>query len=88
MTADRSPPPDADPSAVPPRSHLLPRTRDGWIATIGFLGLFMVAMPPMTHTVLNRADPWVLGLPFLYAVLTAVYFGLVGVLLWALKRDV
>ena len=69
-------------------SHFLPRTRDGRIATIAFLALFALAMPPVTHTVLNRVEPWIAGLPFLYAVLTAIYFALIGVLLWALRRGV
>ena len=70
------------------RSHWIPRTRDGWIATITFLVLFALAMPPMTHTVLDRVYPVILGLPFLYAVLLFVYFALIGVLIWALRRGV
>jgi hypothetical protein len=70
------------------RPHLLPRTRDGWIATVAFLALLALAMPPVTHGVLNRVEPVVLGLPFLYAVLLLVYFALIGVLVWAYRRDV
>lgn len=70
------------------RSHFLPRTRDGWIATIAFVVLFLLAMPPATHTVLDRIEPWVLGMPFLYAWLLFVYLGLIGVLIWALRRGV
>lgn len=69
-------------------SHFVPRTRDGWIATIAFVVLFMLAMPPATHTVLNRVEPWIAGLPFLYASLGVIYFALIGVLLWALRRGV
>jgi hypothetical protein len=70
------------------RSHWIPRTRDGRIATVAFLLVFAVAMPPITHTVLDRIRPVILGLPFLYAVLLFVYCALIGVLLWALWRDV
>jgi hypothetical protein len=73
---------------TPRRSHFVPRTRDGRIATIAFLALFALAMPPATHTVLNRIEPWVAGLPFLYASLLAVYTGLIVVLSWALRRGV
>jgi hypothetical protein len=69
-------------------SHFVPRTRDGWIATIAFVVLLMLAMPPVTHTVLNRVEPWIFGVPFLYGALTVVYFALIGVLLWALRRGV
>lgn len=74
----------------PPRypSHLVPRTRDGWIATVAFLLLLALAMPPVTHTVLNRLEPVVLGMPFLYAALLAVYCALVAVLVWACRRGV
>ena len=73
---------------APRRSHFLPRTRDGWIATIAFLALFVLAMPPITHTVLNRADPWIFGLPFFYVALLAVYSALILVLIWAFRRGV
>jgi hypothetical protein len=73
---------------TPRRSHFVPRTRDGRIATIAFLALFALAMPPVTHTVLNRIEPWVAGLPFLYASLLAIYTGLIVVLSWALRRGV
>ncbi len=70
------------------RSHFVPRTRDGWIATVAFLVLFAIAMPPVTHTLLNRVYPEIFGLPFLYAVLLFVYVALIGVLVWALRRGV
>jgi uncharacterized membrane protein len=70
------------------RSHFVPRTRDGWIATVAFLVLFAIAMPPVTHTLLNRVYPTIFGLPFLYAVLLFVYVALIGVLVWALRRGV
>ena len=72
----------------PRASHLVPRTRDGWIATISFVVLLLLAMPPVTHTVLNRVEPWILGLPFFYIVLLGIYTGLILVLVWALKRGV
>ena len=68
------------------RSHLLPRTRQGWVALVLFLGLLALAEPPIVHTLANRIEPWILGLPFLYAYLLAVYSALIGVLIWALRR--
>lgn len=70
------------------RSHLVPRTRDGWIATVAFLAVLALAMPPVTHVLINRLYPVILGLPFLYAVLLADYFVLVGVLVWTYRRRV
>lgn len=72
----------------PRPSHFVPRTRDGWIATITFVVLFLLAMPPFTHTVWNRIEPSVLGMPFFYVGLFAVYGALIGVLLWALRKGV
>ncbi len=70
------------------RSHLLPRTRDGWVAALLFLGLLILAEPPVAHTLANRVEPWLLGMPFLFTYLLAVYLALVGVLIWALRRRV
>ncbi|MGD8319961.1 MAG: hypothetical protein PVJ02_05890 [Gemmatimonadota bacterium] len=70
------------------RSHYLPRTRDGWIATVAFLVLFAVAMPPVTHRILNRVYPTILGMPFLYAVLLFVYVALICVLIWTYRRGI
>ena len=70
------------------RSHWIPRTRDGWTATITFVALFLLAMPPVTHTVLNRIEPSLLGVPFIFAALLAIYVALIGVLVWALRRGV
>lgn len=71
------------------RSHYLPRTRAGWIALLAFLGLMALVQPPIAFWVEARfASVWVLGLPFFYAYLGAVYFALIGVLLWALRRRV
>ena len=76
------------PIRAPRRSHLIPRTRDGWIATVAFLAVFLLAMPPLTHTVLNRTEPWLFGGPFLYTVLLAVYVALIGILIWVWRRQV
>lgn len=70
------------------RSHWLPRTRDGRVAVVAFLALFVLCMPPVTHTVLNRTEPWLFGFPFLYTALFLVYVALIGVLVWALRRGV
>lgn len=70
------------------RSHLVPRTRDGWVATVAFLAILALAMPPVTHTFLNRLEPVIVGLPFLYAVLLGIYLVLVGVLIWTYRRGV
>jgi hypothetical protein len=70
------------------RSHLIPRTRDGWIATVVFLVIFALAMPPFTHTVWDRLYPTILGMPFFYAVLLLLYLALIGVLIWAYRRGV
>jgi hypothetical protein len=70
------------------RSHLLPRTRNGWIASAAFAGLFALAMPPVTHGLLNRIEPSISGIPFFFVALFAVYCGLIGVLVWAYRRGV
>ena len=72
----------------PRRSHCIPRTRDGWIATVAFLAVFLLAMPPFTHTVLNRIEPRILGAPFLFVALLAVYTTLIGILIWVWRRQV
>jgi hypothetical protein len=69
------------------RSHLLPRTRAGWVAVLLFFGLLALAEPPIVHMFANRTEPWLLGFPFLYAYLLLVYVALIGVLLWVLRRD-
>ncbi len=70
------------------RSHYFPRTRDGWIATVLFVALFALTQPPFVHGFANRIEPRVFGLPFLYAYLLVLYCALIGVLIWAFRRDV
>ncbi len=72
----------------PPRSHYLPRTRNGWIATILFVSIMILAQPPIVHGFMNRVDPWVLGMPFLYAWLLGVYIALIAVLIWAYRKRI
>ena len=69
------------------RSHLLPRTRAGWVAVLLFLGLFALVEPPFVHSLANRTEPWLLGFPFLYTYLLVLYSALICVLIWALKRS-
>ena len=70
-------------------SHYLPRSRSGWIAVLTFLGLMALVQPPIVFWVdTHFGSAWVLGMPFLYIYLGAVYFALIGVLLWAARRAV
>ena len=69
------------------QSHYIPRTRDGWIAVLLFVGLMALAQPPVVHLLVNRIEPWILGMPFLYAWLLGVYLALIAVLLWAHRRQ-
>lgn len=69
---------------TPPRkTHLLPRTTEGWIATIAFLGVFLLAMPPVTHRVLDQPDRWLFGVPVFFLSLLVIYAVLIGVLVFA-----
>ncbi len=69
------------------RSHLRPRTKNGWIAVIAFVALFALTQPPIVYLLANRIEPSVFGLPFLYAYLLVVYVLLIAVLIWAMSRD-
>ncbi len=71
------------------RNHYLPRTRTGWITVLAFMCLMALAQPPIVFWVdAHFGSAWLLGMPFLYAYLGAVYFALIGVLLWAVRRAV
>jgi hypothetical protein len=71
------------------RSHYLPRSRAGWIALLAFGGLMALVQPPLVFWVDARfGSVWLLGMPFLYAYLGVVYFAMIGVLLWALRKAV
>ncbi len=72
----------------PPRSHYLPRTRRGWIASVAFLFSMALAQPPVVHGLMNRVEPWILGMPFLFAYLLGVYVLMIGVLVWTLRKNV
>lgn len=73
---------------TPRRSHYLPRTRHGRIATVAFIIAMLLCQPPIVHGLMNRIEPWILGMPFLFAYLLAVYFLGIGVLVWALRKGV
>ena len=68
------------------QSHYRPRSRNGWIAVVAFLGLMGLAQPPIVHSLANRIEPWILGVPFLYAYLLVVYIAMIGVLVWVQRR--
>lgn len=68
------------------QSHFLPRSREGWIGVVAFVGLMLLAQPPIVFAVANRVEPWILGMPFLYAWLLGVYVAMIGVLLWVQRR--
>ncbi len=53
-----------------------------------YVALFLLAMPPVTHAVWDRADAWIAGWPFFMVVLFLIYSGLIGVLVWALRKRV
>ncbi len=70
-------------------SHYVPRSSAGWVSVIGFLALMALAQPPIVFWVDRYFEGTsVLGLPFLYVYLGAIYFALIGVLLWALRKKV
>lgn len=70
----------------PFRSHWIPRTATGRVATVLFVVLMALAQPPVVHGLANRVEPWILGVPFLYAYLFFVYTALIAVLVWAAVR--
>jgi hypothetical protein len=81
--------PDASEQEYPKYpSHFRPRTRQGWIAVVLFLALFAMTQPPFVHGFANRIAPWLFGVPFLYAYLLVIYFALIAVLIWAMRRGI
>jgi hypothetical protein len=50
--------------------------------------LLLMAEPPAVFAFANRIEPRIAGLPFLYAYLAIIYAGMVGVLVWAMRRRV
>ena len=71
-----------------PRSHYLPRTRNGRIATVAFLVAMALAQPPIVHGLMNRIEPWVLKMPLLFAYLLGAYLVGIAVLIWAYRKGV
>jgi hypothetical protein len=78
--------PHATEDAPSYRSHYLPRTHAGRMATIAFFLLLAFAEPPLVFILANRIEPRLLGMPFLYVYLLAVYTALIVVLVWARRR--
>lgn len=70
------------------RSHYLPRTWTGRVATVAFVACMALAQPPIVHGAADRIEPWILGMPFLFAYLLAVYLLLIAVLIWTARRRV
>lgn len=68
------------------RTHLIPRTRNGKLATVAFFFFMALAQPPIVHSFANRVEPWVFGMPFLYAWLFMAYVGMIAVLIWAHRK--
>ena len=69
------------------RSHFLPRTPTGRRLAALFLVLFAFTQPPLVFWIGNRAEPWIGGMPFLFAYLLALYFALIGVLIWRAQTE-
>ena len=71
-----------------PRSHYLPRTRAGRIATILLVLCLALSQPPVVHGLVNRTEPWIFGMPFLFVYLLGVYVATIAVLIWTMKKKV
>ena len=71
-----------------PRSHYLPRTRVGRVATVTLLACMALSQPPVVHGLANRTEPWIFGMPFLFTYLLAVYVATIAVLIWTMKKKV
>lgn len=72
---------------TPFRSHWWPRTASGRLAVVLYVGLFVLCMPPVTHTVWDQPDRWVGGIPAFFVALFVVYVVLIGVLVWAWRKE-
>jgi hypothetical protein len=76
-------------SSTERRNHYIPRTADGWVASIFFLLLMALAQPPVAFWAEERMrSGWVLGLPAFYVYLGAIYFAMIAVLIWAALRRI
>ena len=73
---------------TPPRSHFIPRTRNGRIAAIAFIAAMLLAQPPIVHGLANRIEPLILGTPFIFAYLFGAYCLMIVVLVWTLRKGV
>lgn len=71
-----------------PRSHYLPRTRAGWIATVLLVICMALSQPPVVHGLVNRIEPRLFGMPFLFTWLLGVYVITIAVLIWTMTRKV
>ena len=71
-----------------PRSHYLPRTRAGWIATTLLLACMVLSQPPVVHGLANRIEPWFLGMPFLFTYLLGVYVVMIAILIWTMIKKI
>ena len=71
-----------------PRSHYLPRTRAGWIATVLLLACMALSQPPVVHGLANRIEPWLFGMPFLFTYLLGVYVVMIAILIWTMTKKV
>ena len=71
-----------------PRSHYLPRTRAGWIATLLLLVCMALSQPPVVHGLANRIEPWLFGMPFLFTYLLGVYVVMIAILIWTMAKKV
>lgn len=70
------------------RSHYLPRTRAGRVATALLLACMALSQPPVVHGLANRIEPWVFGMPFLFVYLLGVYIATIAVLIWTMRKKV
>ncbi|MCG8606682.1 hypothetical protein MJD09_17065 [bacterium] len=69
------------------RSHLIPSTRRGKTVTIFIVCLYLLIQWPILSLV-NRMHPFILGMPFLYFYLLVIYFCIIGVMIYACRKEV